>query len=218
MEASPLDKSGRRFKGLSAEERREQRRQQLVDAGIQVFGKLGFHGAGVREICAEAHLTERYFYESFENREALFMAVYEEGVNRLRAAILVAIAAAGTPELATRPALRAYFQTLKDEPRLARIVLQDVLTVGADAGARSVRVTSSFADLIVTLIEAQFPDLAASGIDAKLVANGLVGATLFMAMQWSLGGFREPLERVLDHAVLIYDAVREHTAPPPLEG
>src|SRR5690606_9237384 len=73
--------TGRRFRGVAADERRRQRRQQLLDAGLKCFGTVGFRAAGVRDICAEAQLTERYFYESFKNREALFLAVYEMGVN-----------------------------------------------------------------------------------------------------------------------------------------
>src|SRR6478752_6322871 len=82
----------RRFRGLSAEQRRSKRREQLIEAGLETYGKLGFHAVGVREICAAAHLTERYFYESFENREALFLAAYDLAVARIRRAMEAALA------------------------------------------------------------------------------------------------------------------------------
>ena len=30
-------------------------------------------------------------------------------------------------------------------------------------------------------------------------------------MRWAFDGFREPLERILEHCALLYDAVEEHT-------
>jgi AcrR family transcriptional regulator len=173
-----------------------------------VFGTRGFHEGGVRELCAEAKLTERYFYESFENRESLFLAVYDDAVLRVRTAIARAIAESesGAQGLA-RAGLSAFLKMLRDDPRLARVLLIDVLAIGEGAGARSLVATQSFAELVATVTSGIHPNLEREKRDAKLIANGLVGSTLFIAVQWARGGFREPLSRVLDHAALFYEAV-----------
>jgi len=62
----------RSFKGMSLEERQAERRERLMEAGLQAYGTQGFFSVTVRDICIEAKLTERYFYESFKNSEALF--------------------------------------------------------------------------------------------------------------------------------------------------
>src|SRR5689334_23276052 len=128
----------RRFRGQSHEERLRERRERLLEAGLATFGTRGFHSVGVREICAEAKLTERYFYESFDKRETLFLAVYERCIARIRDAIQRALKDA--PPVAPRMAragLRAFLTCLRDDPRVARIVLSDVLTISPDVGEQS---------------------------------------------------------------------------------
>src|ERR1700748_748723 len=92
--SAPATTGKRNFRGVSPEDRKAERRKRLVEAGLEAFGVHGFLGVGVREICALAKLTERYFYESFENREAFFAAVYSEAAHRIREAIAAAHARA----------------------------------------------------------------------------------------------------------------------------
>ncbi len=198
---------GRRFRGQSPEERREHRREQLLDAGRRTFGAHGFHAVGVRDICAAAGLTERYFYESFANREALFVAVYEHAVERVRSAVSAAIEASPpNPTAMARTALRAYLETLREEPHLARVLLVEVYAIGAEAGERSQKVMASFAEQIAALVQGFFPDFPESGLDPQLVANGLFGSTMYQVIRWADGGYAEPIERILEHCVFFYEA------------
>jgi hypothetical protein len=78
------DKKKRSFRGVSAEQRQAERQQKLLEAGLQCFGTHGFYKVTVREICAEAKLTERYFYESFKNTESLLVAVYQRLIHDMQ--------------------------------------------------------------------------------------------------------------------------------------
>ncbi len=206
-------RGGRKFRGRSPEERRAQRREQMLDAGRRAFGAHGFHAVGVRDLCAEAGLTERYFYESFANREALFVAVYERAVERVRDAVAAAIASA-PPEASAvaRASLRAYLETLKSEPELARVLLVEVYAIGAEAGETSQEVMASFAAQIAGLVRALFPNVDDVGLDVDLVANGLFGSTMYQVIRWAHGGYATPLEQILDHCVLFYDAMAAEAA------
>ena len=81
----------RRYGGVLPEERQRLRRAKLVEGAIEVFGTKGFHGATVREVCVAAHLTERYFYESFKTLPQLFLAAYSELREQLMALTLAAM-------------------------------------------------------------------------------------------------------------------------------
>ena len=50
--------AGRIYGGLSLEDRKKQRREQFLQAGINVFGTSGFRSATVRSLCKEAKLTD----------------------------------------------------------------------------------------------------------------------------------------------------------------
>jgi AcrR family transcriptional regulator len=72
---------GRRYGGVDSEERQRQRKAKLVESALVVFGQQGFHHTTVRDVCKQAQLTSRYFYESFDSMKALFHEVYAS-VNR----------------------------------------------------------------------------------------------------------------------------------------
>jgi len=53
------------FKGISADDRRTERRNRLVGAAFEIAGTEGAGALGVGRVCLAAGLTKRYFYESF---------------------------------------------------------------------------------------------------------------------------------------------------------
>lgn len=66
----------RSYGGRSAQERTEDRHTRLVEAAITVLAGQG-ERATMTAICQEAGLTERYFYQSFANRDAALVAALE---------------------------------------------------------------------------------------------------------------------------------------------
>ena len=76
-------RASRTYGGQSHEARVAERRQRLMEAAARLYGREGAAGASVTAICAESGLTPRYFYESFANREALLLAVFELTCERL---------------------------------------------------------------------------------------------------------------------------------------
>ncbi|MGH7750546.1 MAG: TetR family transcriptional regulator, partial [Candidatus Dormibacteria bacterium] len=67
----------RSYRGVSAEQRHLERRERLLDAGLDLLGTEGWARTTVTAICARARLTERYFYQSFPGREQLLLAVFD---------------------------------------------------------------------------------------------------------------------------------------------
>src|SRR5271167_3207736 len=111
----------RAYRGISAQERINARRQQFLDAGKTVFGTLGFQAANVKDVCAAAGLTERYYYEAFGSLPKLFEAVYLQALDRLR--LVLEDAASRSPQEAPaqlRAMISSYFELLKSDRYLAR--------------------------------------------------------------------------------------------------
>ena len=46
-----------------------------MEAGLELFGTLGYASTSVRAVSAAAALNSRYFYESFGSRESSAVAV-----------------------------------------------------------------------------------------------------------------------------------------------
>jgi AcrR family transcriptional regulator len=66
-----------------AEDRIAQRQLQLVEAGLEIFGTVGYRASTVDFICATAGLTKRYFYDSFSRTQDLFIACYQHRADEI---------------------------------------------------------------------------------------------------------------------------------------
>jgi AcrR family transcriptional regulator len=166
----------RRYGGKTAEERRAERREKLLAAGLELFGTAGYAGTTIEALCAAAGLNPRYFYEEFGSREALLAAVYDHHVESVRARVLAALDEAPTPEPRVRleAALRAFVrETLADE-RAARVNYFEIVGVSPALEARRREVLAAYAQLIGA--EAEQMGMPAPGGDRRLASVALVGA------------------------------------------
>lgn len=88
----------RPYKGVSATERRAERRDRLIDALFEVVSSDGVLGVTVDKVCAVAGLSKRYFYEGFSDLDALMLAAADTLYDRLFARMSEA-AASNTDEV-----------------------------------------------------------------------------------------------------------------------
>ncbi|MCC2657742.1 MAG: TetR/AcrR family transcriptional regulator [Panacagrimonas sp.] len=197
----------RRYRGVDAGERISERRRQFIEAGLECFGTRGYHPVTVRELCAQAHLTERYFYESFKDREALFAAVYEDQIQRLRREFTAAVMPLAPKfEAMARAGLGVYFRNLQQDARVARVLMIDVLTVSADMERRALEATFGFADLLNEMTMALVPRDAKIPADLDLLATGLIGSCVHVAMRWIADGYHQPVDTVIDTSMILFVA------------
>ena len=204
--------AGRRYRGVSNETRKAERRLKLIQAGIKVFGSSGYHASTVKGLCQEAGLTERYFYESFSNAEALFTACYLHITDTLREDLQQVLLnmESDNLEMATRNGLTVFFAQFKESPQAARILLVEVLTVNRHLEELSLKTLYSFVEMLEVLAKPLIENpkrQRVDGLDSTLLASGLVGSVLYMAARWSLDGCKKPVEDVVENAMLIFRGV-----------
>ncbi|MFC5699987.1 TetR/AcrR family transcriptional regulator [Cohnella faecalis] len=63
---------------------REERREQLREAALEVIARRGLSAAKVADIASSAGVSVGYVYKYFESKEQLFMELVEEGQLRYR--------------------------------------------------------------------------------------------------------------------------------------
>lgn len=210
---SPLNPGtpGRRYGGVDSDERQRQRKAKLIEAGLAVFGEKGYHQATVRDVCRQAALTSRYFYESFESMEALFKAVYV-AVNRelMQATIMALASCQPLPEKLAEAALRTFLEFIRQDPHRARVALIDALNAGESMNSLTDKASQDFAHLIAGFMHQMFPRLEETGLNFKILADGLVGANTRIATQWVNERCRTPLEDVLRNVLTIFEACIAH--------
>jgi AcrR family transcriptional regulator len=112
----------RSYRGVGADERRAQRRDRLIQAALDEVGEVGVEGVTMTAICRRARLTERYFYESFQDREDLLAATFDACLVELDEALFVALDRSPADLLERgRAAAAAMIDVLARDPRKARL-------------------------------------------------------------------------------------------------
>lgn len=202
----PAAPVGRRYAGASGEQRRAARRERLMEAGLQLLGTLGWEQATMTAICAEARLTERYFYESFRNREELLLAVLDGVAEQIRLAVLRALDAnLGDTEAAVRCAVEAFVDVLTDDPRKARLAMVEAVAAPPLRHRRS-ELLREFATLIVAQNRRLYGAAALEPPQAGIAAILYVGGVAELFRVWLGGELQAEREQVVDAAVGLFGA------------
>jgi AcrR family transcriptional regulator len=189
------------WRGTTAEERVLPRRRKLVQAGFEMLGEHGQAGTTVRGVCARANLNPRYFYESFDDLDALLRAVFDDIMAETTELTLAAIAAApDTAEAKTRAALDACIRHITNDPRRIRIVLAEAAdgVLGRQRAAIVDRTAEMMADQAATFFGIDRRDKLL--ISATLMITGGIGELL---VAWSNGSTELTVDELIDHATLM---------------
>jgi AcrR family transcriptional regulator len=176
----------RPYRGVSAGDRRRRRRTALIEAALDVVGADGMNGLTMTAVCAQAGLTERYFYESFRDRDDLLEALFETCLQEMDEAMLDALAAS-PPDLLERcrGAAGAMIGVLTDDRRKARLYVE---AVGAPAlAARRAEAVSAHAMMLAEQMQ------ALRGLAGERYVGPLRLATLVL-----MGGLAEAILSWLD--------------------
>jgi AcrR family transcriptional regulator len=166
------------FKGVSAADRRRDRRRRLVAAAFALAGSEGAGALGVGRVCLDAGLTKRYFYESFPSLAALQSAVVDHAIAVMSARVdpFRPTGPGGPPEAW----LEAFVGALVDDECLARVLLTET-----HGGAVS-PFRHQIIDVAVAGMAPPGADPAAD-LRARLVAYAQVGTLSELCLAWHQG-------------------------------
>jgi len=65
------------------EEMRESRRQQIMDAALELFAREGYVHCSIARLTAHAGISKGLLYNYFESKEALLVAIIEESLEEI---------------------------------------------------------------------------------------------------------------------------------------
>ncbi|MEO6792402.1 MAG: TetR/AcrR family transcriptional regulator [Mycobacterium sp.] len=151
-----------RWSGVPLKDRQTLRRDEFIAAGVQLLGDERGPALTIRSVCRAAVLTERYFYESFADRDEFVRAVYDDVCRRAMAALL----STRTP----REAVERFVTLMVDDPVRGRVLLLAPETEPV--------LTQSGAEWMPNFIEMLQRKLTRIGDPAlqHMAATGLIGA------------------------------------------
>ncbi|NRA25551.1 MAG: TetR/AcrR family transcriptional regulator [Oleispira sp.] len=197
---------GRTYGGLSLEQRKQQRCQQFLVAGLEIFGTQGFRTATVRGLCREAKLTDRYFYEAYGTMEKLLMAVYEDCMTKIRNKILqevVEVAPGADLNKLIHAALNCYFSEMEDA-RVARVCMLELAGISAEVDELYNGYILGFSELVMSLAQRVYPDWVLSSDEMEVLGISTIGAMRQAATNWLLSDYRVDRQILVNSTAKIF--------------
>lgn len=194
------------WRGQTLRDRSLDRREQMLDVGEELLGTGGAAAVTTRAVMRQANLSPRYFYETFDTREDLLIAVYDRVETRLFERMREVSAAAGL-----RAAIREIFEIcaryFEEDPGRARILLREPLaddTLRAHSADRA----PAFLRLLIPILGAEAGAVVPAGDeDLALGAAALGGGLVSLYLEWIDGRLPVGRDRLADTAVAVVFAV-----------
>ena len=205
----------RRYRGISASERRATRREQFLEAGLELFGTEGYAGTSIRAVSAAARLNSRYFYESFASREDLLYHVYRGIMTDLAVQAAAAVAAAEGIDGKARAGLRVGWTVLTEDRRKARIIAIEVVGVSERLEHLRREFRHQLADVTVQGALSVAPQGIRLRLDPVLTARALMGGVVEVLADWINGDVDASVEDVVEHFTVMFTATAYASVVPP---
>lgn len=188
------------YGGVSSEDRRAARRARLLDATLEVWGREGGPPVTMTRVCAEAGLTERYFYESFTGLADAQIAVMERVAAEIAERTVAALGSTtGGPAERVRAAIEAFVQILTDDPRKGRVAIVESASVEAVRAPRS-HMLRQFAELAAREARELYGPQAWSEAEGRLAATMFVGGLAELVTNWLEGTLEASPGDIVDAA------------------
>jgi len=179
-----------RWSGVPLEDRQALRRDELIAAGVDLLGGPDGPALTVRAVCRVSGLTERYFYESFSDRDEFVRAVYDDVCARAVSAL--------TASATARDAVERFVALMVDDPTRGRVLLvaPTVEPVLTRSGANWM---PSFIELLQRKVT-RITEIAEPAMQA-MVATGLLGSLTALFIAYLNGRLTATREQFIDYCV-----------------
>lgn len=162
-----------------AEEAREQRRRQILDAALRVFAEQGYHGTAVSDLVKAAGVARGTFYLYFDAKEAIFHELLEGLLSTFRESIRGVDTAPGAPTMEEQlvAIVADILRTTESNRPLTRIIFREA--IGLDEAVDD-RLNSFYKELYayieLTLTLGEAAQMIRPVPDKSLVATCVTGS------------------------------------------
>jgi AcrR family transcriptional regulator len=153
----------------------EIQRVRILAAFVEVARERGAGHVTVAHVVARSGVSRRTFYELFEDRDACFLAAFQDAVQRAATQVLPAFEQHTRWRERMRATLHALLEFLDDEPGLGGLCIVDVLGAGPLALERRAQVIGALVDAVD---EGRATAKGGGSSLSRLTAEGVVGGVL----------------------------------------
>lgn len=179
----------------------------LLEAAATLFAERGYHATTIRDVAQAAGVTPGALYFHVPTKQALLIAVYTEGVDRIVRHVDNLVDREIEPALRFRRAIEAHLEFILDASAFARVIVRvvpdDVPEVAAELRAQRDRYETRFRALIAAL---ELP----SGRSPTLLRMLLLGALNSTPIWYRRA--RGDLDAIVDEFIAVFGVASTGTS------
>ncbi|WP_233549483.1 TetR/AcrR family transcriptional regulator [Lysinibacillus yapensis] len=153
---------------MQTDERRQERKRQLIEITLELFATKGYENTKISEIVSKAGVSQGTFYWYFESKESICLEVLEEGKLKILEAISQGFRTTKVDvkdsERSTISIFTHIFQFAEKNPFLMQIILK---------GIHSQRALQEKVDAIKTDMEKSFANNIKQAQDLNMIEENI---------------------------------------------
>lgn len=174
-----------------------ERREQLLNIGRELFAEKGYEATSIEEIAQRAKVSKPVVYEHFGGKEGLYAVVVDREMQALLDRVTKALVATH-PRAMLEQAAVALLSYIEDEQEGFKILVRDSPVASTSGNFASL--LSDIASRVEHIVAQEFSKLDFDPKMAALYSHALVGMVALVG-QWWLEAERPSRDKVAAHLV-----------------
>ncbi|MER5333993.1 TetR family transcriptional regulator [Micromonospora sp. NPDC002717] len=176
--------------------RREDTRQRLFEAAVELIAEQGFSATTVDDIAARAGVAKGTVYYNFESKTVLFEELLRHGIGLLTAEFRAAVAGL-PPREALAALVRAELEYIRRYRAFAQLLLSEMWRTNREWQQTLRLLRGEAIEVIAETVRAGVAvgDLPAD-LDVRTASSALFGVGLVVAVDWLVFQPDRPIEDV----------------------
>lgn len=186
------------------------RRQQILQAAIEVFGNSPFQSASISEIAQKANIAEGTIYQYFKNKEDLFFSIPAQKTEAFCEELDLHLEGIHDALNKLRKFAWFYLYFFKTNPAYARILMLEMRVCKSFSKSRTYDRIKEFTDKVLDIvIEGQEEDLIRNDMDGRVIREVLLGFLEHRVTRWLLKGEKDDLlENYSEICELVFNGIK----------
>lgn len=191
------------LKGKSMAERKAWRKKQLLEAAIKEYSQKGFDQTTIKEVCQSAGLTERYFYESFANRDELLLAAFEQVSDDLFQQITEIESSGASTDKLIYAMLKTYFLGHMDFPLRAKLFACEMQSQRNKEEVEAIyqEFLNRYGVLMAKILKLEKRN--------KVLEYGILGGVLEITRFWINEDFKTDIDEIVPTAAKLFEVLTD---------
>lgn len=171
-----------------------EKRKRILESAIKVFAKTGYSDARIQDVAKEAGVSHGTVYIYFENKDTLFMSIFQEILGELIQYISSEIQKEKNAEKKIRRIISMQLDIIEENPDLTKLILIEFPRSGNFLSDSNTGVISRYIDLISDVLRQGISEgIFSVELRTEIVATMIYAGIQGIATRWILDGMNYSL-------------------------